>query len=204
METVIFYTNSDTTGAFWGNGLAEGGHPTRRAADLSTLHLEAEQGGKLVLLHAQAFQAGLPENVKALSSKIKVFVLSDLPDVKEGERLLASGAVGYGNAKMHPSVLNQAVEVIESGNAWLYPELMHHLISRAADHPDEEERERRLTPLSPREKEIALLVAQGMSNHQIGEALQITERTVKAHMGATFAKLGVKDRLGLALLVKGA
>ena len=55
--------------------------------------------------------------------------------------------------------------------------------------------------LTPREREIALLVGAGVSNKAIAQRLDITERTVKAHLGAVFNKLGVTGRLQLALRV---
>lgn len=53
--------------------------------------------------------------------------------------------------------------------------------------------------LTAREREIAILVAQGLKNREIAERLSITEHTVKVHLSNTFAKLGVSDRLLLAL-----
>ena len=57
--------------------------------------------------------------------------------------------------------------------------------------------------LTAREKQVALLAAQGASNQRIAEDCDITERTVKAHLSAVFDKLGVTDRLQLALKVHG-
>ena len=59
-----------------------------------------------------------------------------------------------------------------------------------------------LADLSNREKEIALLVVEGMSNQAIGDKLFISERTVKAHLGSIFRKTGVKSRLHLAMLIQ--
>jgi two-component system NarL family response regulator len=61
----------------------------------------------------------------------------------------------------------------------------------------------RLVYLTHREREIAALVAHGGSNKQIARRLAITERTVKAHLTEVFRKLGVADRLRLALLLVG-
>ena len=57
--------------------------------------------------------------------------------------------------------------------------------------------------LTDREITVARYAASGQANAQIAEALGITERTVKAHLSAVFEKLGVSDRLQLALLVHG-
>ena len=57
--------------------------------------------------------------------------------------------------------------------------------------------------LSDREAQVAKFVAQGANNREIAQALQISERTVKAHLSAIFEKLGVRDRLQLSLRVNG-
>ena len=62
----------------------------------------------------------------------------------------------------------------------------------------------RLASLTPREGQIAELVASGASNKLIARQLDITDRTVKAHLSAIFQKLGVSDRLQLALYVTGS
>jgi DNA-binding CsgD family transcriptional regulator len=64
--------------------------------------------------------------------------------------------------------------------------------------------DQRLGELSPREREAAIMAGSGASNREIAAGLCITERTVKAHLSAAFAKLGVRDRLQLALLLRGS
>ena len=55
--------------------------------------------------------------------------------------------------------------------------------------------------LSPREREIALLVAQGMTNNQIAEVLGCTPNTVRTHLRMAFTEAGVRNRVSLAVLV---
>jgi DNA-binding NarL/FixJ family response regulator len=57
--------------------------------------------------------------------------------------------------------------------------------------------------LTAREQETAALLARGASNKEIARQLDITERTVKAHVGAMLEKLGVRDRLRLSLIING-
>jgi DNA-binding NarL/FixJ family response regulator len=61
----------------------------------------------------------------------------------------------------------------------------------------------RLSMLTRREQEVARAVANGSSNKEVARQLGITERTVKAHIGAVFQKLNARDRLHLALIVNG-
>jgi DNA-binding NarL/FixJ family response regulator len=55
--------------------------------------------------------------------------------------------------------------------------------------------------LSAREVQVAMAVAEGRSNREVADLLSISERTVKAHMGSVFEKLGLRDRLQLVLFV---
>jgi DNA-binding NarL/FixJ family response regulator len=55
--------------------------------------------------------------------------------------------------------------------------------------------------LTAREQEAAILLAQGASNKEIARRMEITERTVKAHVGAMLEKLGARDRLQLSLII---
>lgn len=143
-----------------------------------------------------------PEKAPPLMKKhpfSKVMVLSDAPSFEEGSRLLPLGIRGYGNTYMHYKHLKQAMITIESGAVWLYPAFMRQLISGATATRRQNDILNRLTE---RERETALLVKEGKSNKEIAKELEITERTVKQHMSNIFEKLGVSDRLSLAMLFK--
>jgi len=96
------------------------------------------------------------------------------------------------------SVFRDVELVARHGGLWVGPELMARVVGAAG---------RALAPLakaqqpllSGREAEVAREVVKGLSNKEIAAKLGITERTVKAHMGAIFEKLGVRDRLQLVL-----
>lgn len=137
---------------------------------------------------------------------LPVVIMSDAPQDAEGARAFAAGASGYCNTHAAPQVLRQIAVVIENGGVWLGPSLLQRLVggtSRLLAGRDAKARERWSDRLSEREREVALNVAKGASNKEIAEQLDITERTVKAHLGAIFEKLGVRDRLQLSLRVNG-
>lgn len=130
-------------------------------------------------------------------------VLSNVPDDDEGLAVLEAGAAGYTNALAVPEVLRQVAAVVENGGLWVGPALLQRLLAAMAAR-SAKINNNHLDKLSAREKEVALAVAGGASNKEIARRLEISERTVKAHLTAAFERLGVRDRLQLSLLINGA
>jgi DNA-binding NarL/FixJ family response regulator len=138
----------------------------------------------------------------------KIVVLSNVPRFEEAIVSLKGGARGYVNAFAGPQTLTQISEVVTEGGIWLGADLMQALIasSQKTDPIEEQSQSKTLDhetlqkKLSTREIEVAKLIAQGDSNKVIARKLNITERTVKAHVSTIFGKLEVNDRLKLALL----
>lgn len=130
----------------------------------------------------------------------KVLVLSPVPSFSEGVMLLQQGVRGYGNSYMQKTHFCQAVATIENDAIWIYPELMHELILQGSKAVVSNEDV--LESLSVREREVAKELEKGLSNKEIALALEITERTVKAHLSSVYEKLGVSDRLALAVLLR--
>lgn len=133
-----------------------------------------------------------------------LIILADEPGEDDALAALGAGASGYCNSHAAPEVLRQVATVVENGGLWVGQRLMQRLLAGTA----------RLVPppsataiwregLTPREIEVAEAVAKGASNKEIARQYDITERTVKAHVGALLDKLGVRDRLQLSLVVNG-
>jgi DNA-binding NarL/FixJ family response regulator len=99
--------------------------------------------------------------------------------------------------------LKEIRTVTSNGGIWIGQELLQRLIQasiqRVSNQP--EYVEGLLAQLTKREKDVAIEAAKGLSNKEIARILDITERTVKAHLAATFERLGAKDRLQLALML---
>ena len=159
----------------------------------------------LVWLHAPPEAADLAErigSVRGMAPNCPVVILSNVPSEAEGLTVLAAGAVGYCNALAVPELLRQVATVVEQGGLWVGQDLIKRLFSamRARSGPVAAAS---LADLSPREAQVAQAVAQGATNKEIAHAMNITERTVKAHLSAIFEKLDVRDRLQLSLVVNG-
>lgn len=144
-----------------------------------------------------------------------VIVLSNRPDNEEALALFSAGVRGYCNAHATAANLRQVANVVQAGGLWIGEALMQRLLAAtqaamsrvpvATPATDESTGASagRLSVLTKRELEVARTVAGGASNKEIARQLGITERTVKAHVGAVFQKLRVRDRLHLALVVNG-
>lgn len=129
-----------------------------------------------------------------------VVVMAATPAESEAFQLLNRGAVGYCHLKAAPEQLREVALVVEHGGYWMPPELMQRFLALSARViPAAAPVEPELNELTARELMVAEQVAHGASNREIAAALEITERTVKAHLSAIFEKLGVRDRVQLAL-----
>ena len=137
--------------------------------------------------------------------QLRVIAASSYPKDADAIAALDQGCAGYCHAFSDPETLRQVQQVTSAGHVWIGQHLMQQLIQTA----------NRTIPTMPastnawdenlttREREVAKLAAYGASNMAIAGRCDITERTVKAHLSAVFDKLGVTDRLQLALKVHG-
>jgi DNA-binding NarL/FixJ family response regulator len=132
----------------------------------------------------------------------RIMIFSMMPDFHKGQKLLTLGAKGYGNAMMHESHLQSACQTLEEGKMWLHPDFIAALMTQLTQaQPKKVESHGSLEKLSLREREVAILLAQGMTHYEISEKLTITVRTIKAHCTSIYEKLAVKDRLALSVLL---
>ena len=136
-----------------------------------------------------------------------VVILSDEPDEELVMSALAAGAVGCCNSRAAPEVLRQVALAVGNGGLWIGQSLLQRMVGATAkslgQRPNQPKNERWGDKLSERERQVAKLVAGGASNKEIAAQLNISERTVKAHLTAIFEKLELRDRLQLSLRING-
>jgi DNA-binding NarL/FixJ family response regulator len=136
----------------------------------------------------------------ATNTAYPVVAMSATPQQAEAFHLLNAGAVGYCHIEAAPEQLREISLVIGHGGLWLPPELMQRLLAVSVRSvPTDTDLAPQLNALTARELKVAEQVAKGASNREISAALDISERTVKAHLSAIFKKLDVRDRVQLAL-----
>ena len=141
--------------------------------------------------------------IKTLSALgTRVIAMTAIETPQEARDALEAGASGYVHYLAIPQVLEQVAQVVAAGGMWLGAELMRQLVlATARILPAAEAPKVDLSLLTSREKAVAELVAAGKSNKEVARDLDITERTVKAHLGSAFEKLKVRDRLQLVLVL---
>lgn len=147
------------------------------------------------------------ENLAPQLKLVPYVVLSDQPTDEEALAAFAAGARGYCNTHAAAQLLVQIAAVVLQGGLWIGESLMRRLVIATgrlqAGVVAATEGKAWSKGLTDREKQVANTLAGGASNKEIARALGITERTVKAHVGAIFEKLQVRDRLQLSLIVNG-
>lgn len=120
----------------------------------------------------------------------RVLVLTSFSDRERVRQAVEAGATGYQLKDAEPADLRSAVRAVAAGQTPLDPRVAGVLLpSRAAVTHG----------LSPREREVLALTAEGLANKQIAARLGISERTVKAHLGSVFRAIGVADRTSAAM-----
>lgn len=109
---------------------------------------------------------------------------------------LKAGASGFLLKDVPPEELLFAIRAVHSGDSVVAPSTTRRLINQfAALLPGAQETPNELGELTDREREVLILVAQGLSNGEIAQRLFVSEATVKTHVGRVLAKLGLRDRV---------
>ncbi len=127
----------------------------------------------------------------------RVVVLTATEDDRDVVRAMRLGARGVVLKQSASDLLIKSIRKVAGGEIWLDKRMTAEVMKAFSKSTETGRREKPL--LSDREKEIVQLVAQGFRNREIGEKLFISEQTVKNHLHNIFDKLGVSDRLELAL-----
>ncbi len=139
------------------------------------------------------------QRLQAQKSKTKVIVLTASEDESEYVAAMKFGTSGIVLKQTATELLIKSIRKVHAGEIWLDSRTTAAVMKQFASPADAAAKDRERSPLSQREREIVVLVAQGFKNKEIAERMFISEQTVKNHLHNIFDKLGVSDRLELAL-----
>ena len=127
----------------------------------------------------------------------RVLVITSFTDPAAVAPAVRTGAVGFVYKDVDPPALASAIRAVHAGHVLLSAEVANLLIEGAETGPGPV---RAVDRLTAREREVLIEIGRGRSNREIARALALSEKTVKAHVSAVLAKLGVPDRTQAALL----
>jgi DNA-binding NarL/FixJ family response regulator len=149
---------------------------------------------------------GTLQRLQNVKNKTRVIVLTASDDKNEFVQAMKLGTSGIVLKQTATDMLIKSIRKVHGGEIWLDSSTTAAVIRQfvANDEPQSPPpsaapRDRERSPLSQREREIVALVAQGFKNKEMAEKMFISEQTVKNHLHNIFDKLGVSDRLELAL-----
>ncbi|WP_237564143.1 response regulator transcription factor [Actinomyces sp. 432] len=144
--------------------------------------------------------------ISQLHPSVKTLALTTYDQDDYAFGALSAGASGFLLKDTRTAQLHQAIRAVASGDAVLTPRITRELLRRHAFRPVASPQQRaaqeRLERLSPREREVAELVAQGLTNSEIAQRLVIATDSVKKNVTRILAKLDLRDRVQLVILMR--
>jgi DNA-binding NarL/FixJ family response regulator len=129
--------------------------------------------------------------------KVAILVLTMHEEEGYFYQLLEAGAGGYVVKGAAPSDLLSAIRAVSKGGVVLHPSLARGLVDRFRNQQSEDQSDPKPSPLSPREREVLDLTAQGLTAREVGTTLDISSNTVERHRANIMAKLGFSNRAQL-------
>jgi DNA-binding NarL/FixJ family response regulator len=132
--------------------------------------------------------------LRARGSAARVLVLTSATEPASASQAVRSGAAGVVYKDVDPDALVRAIRSVHDGHLLLAPEAAGTLVRSASMTMGG------MDALTAREREVLAELAKGRSNREIARALNVSEKTVKAHVSSVLSKLGVQDRTQAALL----
>jgi DNA-binding NarL/FixJ family response regulator len=136
-------------------------------------------------------------DVRSVDDRIQALILTSYDDDEALFAAILAGAAGYLLKQVGGNDLLDAVRRVAGGQSLIDPSLTARVLERLRHGPEEHSE---LAELTERERTILALIAEGMTNRQIGERLFLAEKTVKNHVSSILSKLGLERRTQAAVL----
>ncbi len=174
--------------------------PEFELVSASVAELTGRENIDLVLLGSRSGQNlfDVMASLKAIRPDLRIIVTGAGADDETILKALAAGAKGYVDEAASPQEFVQAIRIVHQGSVWAPRRVLSIFIERVTSSPGRIFPAGRVT-FTDREKEVLELLVAGRSNKEIGVALGIEERTVKAHVAKLMRKVGVQNRIALSV-----
>jgi DNA-binding NarL/FixJ family response regulator len=137
------------------------------------------------------------KELASAAERARVLILTAVDDLELHRRAVLLGCAGVVLKKQTNETLLRAIERVCEGEVWLDQSMIASLLSAANKVGDEDSV--RIASLTKREREIILLIGEGLRNKQIAARLFVSETTVRHHLTSIFSKLSVSGRLDLVV-----
>lgn len=137
------------------------------------------------------------KEIKKTSSQTAVLALTMHEDDQYFFEMLRAGASGYVPKRAAPDELVLAIRAVANGEVYLYPSLASRLVQDYLKRSEGSDQPITYDDLTPREREVLVLIAEGMSNAEIAQALVISTKTVDRHRENIMRKLNLHSRVDL-------
>ena len=146
------------------------------------------------------------EELRGWQTRPRVIVLTTFNTDDYVVRALKLGADAFLLKDADPARLVAAIQRVAAGENVLAPDVTRTLITVATDAPTAGDPSARalVAALTEREREVAVLMTQGLTNNQIGTRLHLSLASVKSHLTSLFVKLGVDNRVSAAMIIRDA
>lgn len=203
MKTILLYTKQDALKKHWSDALKEQYKLKIIDSQDELLELLKETTTPLTVMVDEDSISNLRETLPQLKKHTHATLLffKSVPEVQHASKVIGKNVKAYENAFIHKDNLLLLLQKVQEGKSWLFADLTHYIISKfIQDHSSDEPEF--MPQLTQTEKDIAIMVANGLSNKEIAQAKGIALSTVKGHLQHIFKKAGVSDRISLALKFK--
>jgi len=203
MNTIILYTKMSSIRKHWNNAL-EKEYKCVNISEIDDLvsYVDSREDSIVCMID----ELSLSDVTMFLKScnrynHMSILLFNSVPEVHHASTLIGNNVKGYENSFIDRVNLLKMIQEVKKGHSWLFSELSNYIINQYIETHSSKEPEF-MSILTQKEKEIALMIADGLSNKEIASSEKIALSTVKGHIGKIFEKAEVSDRISLALKFK--
>ncbi len=203
MNNIILFTNMSSIRKHWENSLLDKYKTISIEEFASLISYLDEHVEPIILLFDEMSVSNIQKSLDTLElyTHANVLVFNAVPEVHHAASLVGRGIRGYENSYLAKENLLKMLTAVENGKNWLFSDLTNYIINKYIQSNSENEPDF-MSQLTEKEKDIALMIADGLSNKEIAEKEKIALSTVKGHISHIFEKANVTDRISLALKFK--